>query len=72
MAAYNDMKRDELVALRGKSPPGFVGVEQSEQVLQWVWENFAAVAGDHPSFEAWRESNPTSPAQAIVVTFDSI
>lgn len=22
-------------------------------MAQWIWENFAAVAGDQPSFEAW-------------------
>lgn len=32
---------------------GFAGIEQSEDVLQWIWENFSAVAGDQPSFESW-------------------
>lgn len=22
-------------------------------MIRWVWENFSAVAGDQPSFEAW-------------------
>jgi hypothetical protein len=35
-------------------PPTLGGVEQSEEMLQWIWENFAAVAGDQPSFECWR------------------
>jgi hypothetical protein len=30
------------------------GVEQSEEMLKWIWENFSAVAGDHPTFECWR------------------
>lgn len=55
MASYNQMSRDELVELRKTLPPGFFGVEQSEDFLQWVWENFSAVAGDQPSFECWRE-----------------
>jgi hypothetical protein len=32
------------------------GVEQSEEMLKWIWENFSAVAGDHPTFECWRMS----------------
>ncbi|KAK3325278.1 hypothetical protein B0H66DRAFT_116707 [Apodospora peruviana] len=31
----------------------FVGIEQSDVVLRWIWEHFAAVAGDQPSFECW-------------------
>lgn len=53
MAAYNKMSKDELVALTKVNPPTFSGVEQSEEVLQWIWENFSAVAGDQPSFECW-------------------
>lgn len=55
MAAFNHMQRSELIELRKATPPGFIGVEQSEEVLEWVWEHFSAVAGDHPSFECWRE-----------------
>jgi hypothetical protein len=29
------------------------GVEQTEETLAWLWANFAAVAGDHVSFEQW-------------------
>jgi hypothetical protein len=53
MAAYNKMSKDELAALANINPPTFSGVEQSEEVLQWIWENFSAVAGDQPSFECW-------------------
>lgn len=28
-------------------------MEQSEEMIRWVWDNFSAVAGDQPSFEAW-------------------
>lgn len=55
MASHNQTSRDELEVLRKKMPPNFFGVEQSEEFLQWVWENFSAVAGDQPSFECWRE-----------------
>ncbi|KAF2153233.1 hypothetical protein K461DRAFT_327623 [Myriangium duriaei CBS 260.36] len=53
MHAHQQMTRDELLSLRQKTPTGFLGVEQSEETLQWVWEHFSAVAGDHPSFECW-------------------
>jgi hypothetical protein len=55
MHAYNQKTRPELEELSKVTPPGFAGVEQSEEMLQWIWENFAAVAGDHPSFERWRK-----------------
>jgi Putative cyclase len=55
MHAYNQKSRLDLEELSKLTPPGFAGVEQSEQMLQWIWENFAAVAGDHPSFERWRK-----------------
>ncbi|PSK55911.1 hypothetical protein B9Z65_4789 [Elsinoe australis] len=53
IAAHSQMDREELEVLRKQMPPGFYGVEQSEELLKWVWENFSAVAGDQPSFESW-------------------
>ncbi|KAL1631208.1 hypothetical protein SLS56_004455 [Neofusicoccum ribis] len=47
------MSKSELSALSKAVPPTFTGVEQSEGMLQWIWENFSAVAGDQPSFECW-------------------
>jgi hypothetical protein len=39
------------------NPPHFAGVEQSDDALEWIWnQQFAAVAGDAPSFETWRIS----------------
>ena len=32
------------------------GVEQTEETLQWIWDNFSAVAGDHIAFEQWPSS----------------
>jgi hypothetical protein len=54
MAAYNKKPASEIAALQVVNPPTFSGVEQSEEMLQWIWENFSAVAGDQPSFECWR------------------
>ncbi|KAI9660121.1 MAG: hypothetical protein M1821_001473 [Bathelium mastoideum] len=53
MAAYNATSRQEIEALRQVQPPNFTGVEQSEAMLEWIWSNFSAVAGDQPSFECW-------------------
>lgn len=55
MDAYNRKERSEIAELVKATPPSFTGVEQSEEMLQWIWENFSAVAGDHPSFECWRK-----------------
>ena len=55
MAAFNKLGNDELAALAKAMPPRFSGVEQSEEVLEWIWNRFSAVAGDHPSFECWRK-----------------
>lgn len=37
------------------SPPAYPGVENSLEMLEWIWDSqLAAVCGDCPSFEAWR------------------
>jgi hypothetical protein len=59
MAAYNAMPREELVEIVKQIPPGLSGVEQSEEMLEWIWDHFSAVAGDQPPFECWREQDPT-------------
>jgi hypothetical protein len=54
--AYHHMVENdgaELDRLMNLSPPGLGGVEQSDAVLEWIWDNFSAVAADHPSFERW-------------------
>jgi len=57
MIGFNQKSREELLPLTKKTPPTFGGVEQSEAVLKWIWENFSAVAGDQPGFEAWPTKN---------------
>ncbi|RDW66651.1 hypothetical protein BP5796_09400 [Coleophoma crateriformis] len=45
----------EEAAAYANQPGGVsaIGVESCEEVLRWIWENeFAAVAGDQPAFEA--------------------
>ncbi|RMD39904.1 hypothetical protein DV735_g5225, partial [Chaetothyriales sp. CBS 134920] len=51
--AYRALTPDQLTALQDILSPGLGGVEQSDEVLEWIWNNFSAVAGDHPSFERW-------------------
>jgi hypothetical protein len=58
MAAQAEKTEEELSTLKAVMPPTFAGVEQSEEMLRWIWENFSAVAGDQPSFECWRTSPP--------------
>ena len=53
MNAYNAMSRDEIAKMRAKTPLTFTGIEQSEEMMEFLWSNFAAAAGDHPSLEAW-------------------
>ncbi|KAI9669389.1 MAG: hypothetical protein M1831_000425 [Alyxoria varia] len=51
--AYYNTPYEELKKFSEVSPPHLAGVEQSEEVLEWIWNNFSAVAGDHPTFECW-------------------
>ncbi|KAF2487750.1 hypothetical protein BDY17DRAFT_243502 [Neohortaea acidophila] len=61
MHAYNQLSRAQIEALRQKTPLRFTGIEQSEDMIQFLWENFSAAAGDHPSLEAW----PTQKEYAL-------
>ena len=54
--AFNALSRDKAEAYASVVPPALSGVEQSEAMLEWIWSNFSAVAGDQPSFECWRKS----------------
>lgn len=53
---YNKMDQDQKTRL-GNVPPTkctFVGVEQSEEMIDFLHDNyFSAVGGDAPAFEAW-------------------
>lgn len=53
MVAQATKSTAELAELQKQQPHKFCGVEQTEDVLKWIWENFSAVAGDQPSFECW-------------------
>ncbi|KAF2834918.1 hypothetical protein M501DRAFT_1044812 [Patellaria atrata CBS 101060] len=53
MAEFARLEEEVVEKLAAVDPPAFGGVERSEEVMEWVWENFAAVGGDMPSFESW-------------------
>lgn len=53
MNAYNKLTRPEIEKLRAKQPLKFTGIEQSEEMMEFLWSNFSAAGGDHPSLEAW-------------------
>lgn len=53
MDAYNKLSRSEIEQYRSKQPLTFTGVEQSEEMMEFLWSNFSAAAGDHPSWECW-------------------
>jgi hypothetical protein len=60
MAARATKTPEELVTAARRVPPAWAGVEQSEEVLKWIWEHFGAVAADHPAFECWRKLSSSS------------
>jgi hypothetical protein len=77
IATYTALDDPARIKISQVNPPHFAGMEQSEEVLRWVWENkFAAVAGDAPGWEAWRTSpilclytSVLSPISAYLVYF---
>lgn len=51
-AAYNALSPSETLGLSKRPSADFIGVEPTVEILEWLWESqFAAVAGDSPSFE---------------------
>lgn len=53
MSALAQKSDKQVWELQESVPHKFVGVEQSEDSIRWIWDNFSAVAGDHPTFECW-------------------
>lgn len=53
--AFNKLSQAAIEEFASVVPPHLSGVEQSKAVLEWIWNNFSAVAGDQPSFECWRK-----------------
>lgn len=50
--AYNNLNGQQRRDLPNRPTPDFIGVEATEGMVRWLWDHqFAAVAGDAPSFE---------------------
>lgn len=53
-ATMPDLRRAALDAVYETTKPSNIGVEASQELLQFLWDKqIAAVAGDSRSFEAW-------------------
>jgi hypothetical protein len=56
---WERMSAEQRVTYSQQAMPQHAGIEQSERVLRFVWDNhFAAVASDAISFEVWPALNP--------------
>jgi Putative cyclase len=54
MAWYNALHLDERTALAQPGAFSACGLDQGEDSLRFLWDHhFAAIAGDHPAFEAY-------------------
>ncbi|KAK4697777.1 hypothetical protein P7C71_g356, partial [Lecanoromycetidae sp. Uapishka_2] len=51
--AFNDLPNAKAEVFASEIPPKLSGIEQSDEILEWLWSNFSAAAGDQPSFECW-------------------
>ncbi|KAI1173680.1 hypothetical protein F4777DRAFT_425850 [Nemania sp. FL0916] len=58
MSSLASKSAPELARYRAASPHRFGGVEQSQDMLRWIWDNFSAVAGDQPAFERYPPTEP--------------
>jgi hypothetical protein len=57
--AYEKLSVDDARTLGHRPESQFIGVESSEAMLRWLWENqFAAVAGDAVAFESCPIAGP--------------
>ncbi|OAA50501.1 hypothetical protein NOR_00951 [Metarhizium rileyi] len=51
---YQNLSFEKKASLADRQPQALLGIESSEETLRWLWDHgFAAIAGDHPSMEAW-------------------
>jgi hypothetical protein len=48
--AYRKLSREQIETQRAKQPLTFTGVEQSDDMMEFMWSNFSACAADHPSW----------------------
>ncbi|KIJ98038.1 hypothetical protein K443DRAFT_681087 [Laccaria amethystina LaAM-08-1] len=63
---YHQVTGEERDALQGR-PETFAGIEQSEDMKKFLWNNhFAAVASDQPALESWPAEMNTYLHQTIL------
>ena len=48
LSKFSKARPEDLASVM---PPPLIGVDQSGQMLEWIWDNFSTVAGEQPSFE---------------------
>lgn len=59
LAAFQKLSTEQKLQLPQRVKRASMGVEASEEMLKWHWENaFAAVAGDTVAYESWPSSKP--------------
>lgn len=65
---YSSLSIDDRRQLARPGELKAAGLEQSEGSLRFLWDNhFAAIAGDHPSFEAWPPQPPTPMMHETII-----
>ncbi|KAI1080648.1 hypothetical protein F5B20DRAFT_538437 [Whalleya microplaca] len=69
MAAHATKTLEELTTYQAVNPPHFGGVEQSEEMIRWIWQHFAAVAGDQAAFECWPTQRDWSLHEVLLAGF---
>ncbi|KAI1067188.1 hypothetical protein LB506_003828 [Fusarium annulatum] len=63
LKAYQSLNLEEQAALPHRKARTSCGVEASEEMMEWHWENqFAAVASDTVAYEAWPSCRPAGVA----------
>ena len=56
---YMKLTQDQRVELAKRNERAFVGIEASEEMIAWHWDNqFAAVASDTNAYEKWPPTKP--------------
>ncbi|KAM0080473.1 hypothetical protein ACKRZS_007376 [Fusarium odoratissimum] len=63
LKAYRSLSQESQAALPRRKVRTSCGVQASEEMIQWHWENqFAAVASDTVAYEAWPSRRPAGVA----------
>lgn len=66
MKEYHTISAEKLETLFTSSPPAVGGIQASRETLEWIWNNFSAVAGDQVGFESIPMVQP-HPAHEVLL-----